>query len=171
MKKFSFISATVVMAAAVVLLVSCQKDQVSTTDDSQNNNIVSGSEGAVVGSAGIGRYAGSIPSSYAVSLASNYSKKYGDDDTQAQSVAFSAKDLIAFIQGLQTKYKSDVIYVNFGVYGKGAVPVSSKDWGKLTVFFTGNKIPGNSSNGTRRDDDTNLTPDPDQFLNHGQIFP
>lgn len=158
------------MAMAVVFLVSCQKDEVAATTDNQNNTTVV-AEGAVVGTAGLGHYAGSIPSTYASALAANYSRKYGEGD-QAQSVAFSAKDLISFIQGLQAKYKSDVIYVNFGVYGKGAAPVSSKDWGKLTVFFTGNKIPSASSNGsTRKDGPDDITADPDQFLNHGQIFP
>ncbi|HEY1018787.1 MAG TPA: hypothetical protein VGE25_07310, partial [Sediminibacterium sp.] len=78
-----------------------------------------------------------------------------------------AKDLIAFINGLQAKYKSDVIYVNFGVYGRGALPVSSKDYGRLTVFFTGNKIPAPAI--TRRTDGIG---DPlDEFLNHGQLVP
>ena len=144
MKKFTFFLGTALLILVVgVLFLSCQKEQSSVTDEtakvasSENNNIV--------GVAGTTSWAGSIDPAYAASLAANYLKKYGEDDNQTQSVAFSAKDLIAYITNLQNKYKSDIIYVNFGVYGKGAKPVNAKDWGRLTVFFTGNKIPAPNS--------------------------
>ena len=69
---------------------------------------------------------------------------------------------------MRRKYKSDKIYVNFGMYGKGANPVNSKDWGRLTVFFTGNKTP-TSSNGGRKTD--GASDGFDEFLNHGQLTP
>jgi hypothetical protein len=164
MKKISFIScATSLTIIIAVLFMSCQKEQSSATED----NIAT--EGRIVGVAGTGgSYAGSVNTSYAASLAANYAKKYGDDKDQTQSVAFSAKDLVSFINSLQTKYKSDIIYVNFGVYGKGAKPVNAKDWNRLTVFFTGNNMPtatGNKKNDGTEDDGS------DQFLNHGTIYP
>lgn len=166
MKKFSFFPASVFLSAVlVVLFISCQKEQKPVSNDTNTP----ASEGVVKGVAG-GSYSGSVSQSYVASLAANYTKKYGDDNNQTQSVAFSANDLIAYINGLKTKYKSDIIYVNFGVYGKGADPVSSKDWGRLTVFFTGNKMPG-SSNNHSNDGFNDPTAPSDDYLNHGQLTP
>ena len=169
MKRFSFLPASVLLfAITAVLFVSCQKEQSVAPTEPE----AAASEGVVKGIAGGGSYAGSIKPSYAASLAANYVRKFGDDDDQTQSVAFSAKDLIAFINGLQAKYKSDIIYVNFGVYGRGAAPVNGKDWGRLTVFFTGNKIPSPVS--SRRNDgvvDELLDDVLDEFLNHGGLVP
>jgi len=163
MKKFTFFpTSALVLAMMMVLFISCQKEQKPVTEN------IPASEGVVKGTAGGGSYAGSISQSYAVALAANYTKKYGNDDGQAQSVAFSANDLIAYINGLKNKYQSDIIYVNFGVYGKGADPVDSKDLGRLTVFFTGNKTPASSSNHRTDGDDTMAS---DDFLNHGTLYP
>lgn len=166
MKKFSILSATLMVGVALALVVSCQKESSATT---QNDATVVASEGRVAATAGVGPYAGSIQSTYAASLADNFAKKF---DGQSQAVAFKAKDLISFLTNLQNKYKSDVIYVNFGVYGRGAAPVDSKDYGKLTVFFSGNKT---GSEGNKRTDDGPTNPnDPsnnDQYLNHGGIWP
>lgn len=165
MKKFTFFSGIALIVTVVaVLFVSCQKEQNPVSDDIA----AASSENHVVGVAGSGSYEGSIDGSYASSLAANYVKKYGDDKDQTQSVAFSAKDLISFINGLRTKYKSDIIYVNFGVYGDGAKPVNDKDYGRLTVFFTGNKIPAPTSG---HKNDGLLDDVLDQFLNHGGLVP
>ncbi len=165
MKKFSFFStAVLVSAVAVFLFVSCQKEQNTVANETNT----AASEAPMKAVAGGGPYAGSINRSYAASLAANYTKKYGTDSDQTQSVAFSANDLIAFINGLKTKYQSDIIYVNFGVYGNGAAPVNPKDWGRLTVYFTGNKIPAPS---TGRRNDGILSDLLDDFLNHGEMFP
>jgi hypothetical protein len=167
MKKFSFLSAAVLLCSVVVvLLISCQKEQSAVSNEPEMSST---DETHMVALSGSGPYSGSIKPSYASSLAANYAKKYGSDDNQAQYVAFSAKDLVAFINGLQAKYKSDIIYVNFGVYGRGALPLKSKDYGRLTVFFTGNKIAGSATQrnfGVAADDVAN-----DEFLNHGGIYP
>lgn len=167
MKKFSFLSAAVLLSSiVVVLLISCQKEQSVTSNDPAMNAT---EETHTVALSGSGPYSGSIKPSYASSLAANYAKKYGSDEDQTQSVAFSAKDLVAFINGLQAKYKSDIIYVNFGVYGKGALPVKSKDYGRLTVFFTGNKI--NAVNDRRNNGIADDVSANDEFLNHGNLTP
>ncbi len=168
MKKFSFFSNKLLLLAVLtVFTISCQKEQVETTEP----EIAATDNNRIVGVSGDGPYAGSIAPSYAASLANNYQKKYGDDDDNVvERVEFKAKDLIAFINGLQAKYKSDVIYVNFGVYGKGALPVNSKDYGRLTVFFTGNKIPAPATPRNRRSDGI-LEEVLDEFLNHGQLNP
>lgn len=158
MKKLVFLLGTIMLVT--VLFSSCQKEQAAVTEDA------AATSERVVGVAGTGPYEGSINAGYAASLAANYAKKFGDDG-QALRVEFKAKDLIAFINGMQAKYKSDIVYVNFGVYGRGAQPTNPKDYGRLTVFFTGNRIPAPSS--TRRNDGIG---DPlDEFLNHGQIYP
>lgn len=158
MKKLVLLFGT--MMLVTVFFSSCQKEQTVAETPATAN------ESNIVGVAGVGPYTGSIAPSYAASLAANYAKKFGDKD-QSIRVEFKTKDLIAFINGLQAKYKSDVIYVNFGVYGKGAEPVNPKDYGRLTVFFTGNKIPAPSA--TRRTD--GLLDGLDEFLNHGGLVP
>ena len=165
MKKFSVLPGLLLTASVVVVLfISCQKEQTATPEE-----VVTPSSEKVVGVAGGGSYAGSIKPSYAAALAANYMKKFGTDDDQTQSVAFSAKDLVAFINGLKAKYKSDIIYVNFGVYGRGALPVNSKDYGRLTVFFTGDKI--SATRGSSRTDGIEDDSVSDEFLNHGSMFP
>jgi hypothetical protein len=164
MKKYFSFRANLVLAAVLTIgFVSCQKDQAGTTD----NTVTNDAESRVVGTAGTGNWAGSIPPSYAAALAANYSEKY-DDRNQPQYVVFSIKDLSEFLSNLKAKYKSELVYVNFGVYGKGAKPVNSKDWGRLTVFFTGNKIPAPSAS---RNTDGILNGIEDEFLNHGDLIP
>lgn len=157
MKKLVLLFGT--MMLVTVFFSSCQKEQtVAETPEAAN-------ESNIVGVAGVGPYEGSITPSYAASLAANYVDKYGNKSIR---VEFKAKDLVAFINGLQAKYKSDIVYVNFGVYNeKNAPAVSSKDNGKLTVFFTGNKIPAPYSS-RRTDGSSDGT---DEFLNHGGIYP
>lgn len=166
MKKFS-LSTTLKGLLAVIALTAfsaCQKEQSPSA-----NSASTGSETMQVGVAGAGNYAGSINPGYASALASNYSSHYGSSQTQTQYVSFSAKDLESFIHNLRVKYHSDQIYVNFGVYGQGAPAVNSKDNGRLTVFFTGNNLPGNSS-GSRSDNGMTTT-STDEFLNHGELVP
>lgn len=168
MKKFTlFLKALTLPAIACIAIVACQKEQNSV---SQETNATNDNE-KVVGVAGGGKYSGSITGSYASALAANYLKVYGDDRNHTNYVAFSAKDLKQFITDLQTKYKSDTIYVNFGVYGKSAAPVNSRDYGRLTVFFTGNNISFGTTGGRRNDGFTASDPSQDEFLNHGDLTP
>jgi len=164
MKKFSFIGGSVLFALVVVFVfMACQKEQSTVATDTP-----SGSESAVIhGTSSNGPFDGSINGTYADALAKNFAKKYDDDD-QTLQIAFSAKDLSAFIASLQTKYKSDIIYVNFGLYGKNAAAPNNKDNGRMTVFFTGNHMP--KSTGNTRGNGLAVS-NTDAFLNHGQIFP
>lgn len=160
MKKYSTISGVLLSAVmAIVLFAACQKEQ---SNVSQETAAVSSEQTQLVGVAG--SYGEAVSPSYAAALAANYNKKY-DDNNQAQYVVFDAATLSKFIANLQTKYGAKKIYVNFGVYGKNAPAVNSADNGRLTVFFTGDKIPAPSSwrgnNGTAEP----------EFLNHGQIYP
>ena len=168
MKKNSLTGSLLLAIVITVLFTACQKEQSTTA--TETDAVAAGSENStIVRVAGTGgSYPGSINPTYAAALAANYSRKFGDDDDFTKYVAFSAKDLVAFINNLQTKYKSDIIYVNFGVYGRGAQAVNYRDNGRLTVFFTGNKIPAPASG---RKSDGLLDDVLDEFLNHGQIFP
>lgn len=162
MKKFSFISSVLLLVVVITFLfIGCQKESSVTEEE------VSASDNASIKAiVGNGSFEGSIDGSYAASLQRNFRQEY-DTDNQTLQVAFSAKNLAAFIGSLQTKYKSDIIYVNFGVYGKGASAPNAKDNGRMTVFFTGNNMPG-SKGGVKSNGATSSS---DEYLNHGEIFP
>ena len=167
MKKYLLFSkALTLVVFSTVLLMSCKKEQSNVAD-----TVIppASDNGAMIVSGGsTGPYEGSIDQTYAPALATNYAKKY-DEDNQVQYVAFKADELISFLQNLKTKYQSDYIYVNFGVYGKGAPALNSKDNGRLTVFFTGNKIPVTIKRRTEGIGALSLSDD--EFLNHGEIYP
>ncbi len=162
MKKFLHNKKLVILAAIVAIgFLGCQKAEVVA------DTTVAASEATVInGSSTNGKFKGSINRSYADALAYNFAQKF-DDNEQTLQVAFSEAELTAFIASLKTRYKSDIIYVNFGLYGKGAAPLDSKDNGRMTVFFTGNNMPkkGGTVKGFA------IEGDADEFLNHGQIFP
>ena len=162
MKKI-FSTSSIILSAimAMVFLAACQKDQ----DAVSTETAAASSENTVVGVAG--SEGQGVTSSYAGALAYNYTKKYNEDN-QSQYVVFDAATLSKFIANLQTKYGSKKVYINFGVYGKGAPAQNSKDNGRLTVFLTGDKIPAPTSG--RRNDGivSDLT---DEFLNHGGLLP
>ena len=164
MKKFSTISGALLSAVMVIVVfAACQKEQAPV---SQETAAVPSDETRIVGVAG--SQGQGVSPTYAAALAANYADKYNDNGRQSQYVVFDAAALSKFITNLQTKYGSTKIYVNFGVYGKGAQALNSKNNGKLTVFFTGDKIPTPSS---RRSTNGLLDDVLDEFLNHGEIFP
>jgi hypothetical protein len=166
MKKFSFLPGTLILSMALfMLLAGCAKEQTATTEDpaatsSDANNI-----------AGVSGFntplPGSVDPAYAAALAANY--KAANLNTSLK-VAFSTKDLIEFLKVQQGKYKSSIIYVNFGVYGQGAhSPKGNRYDGRLTVFFTGNGLP--SREGSSNRDGLTLGDPIDEFLNHGDLLP
>ncbi len=166
MKKISFISSVLLLVLVVTFLfVGCQKESAvaeeTTTADAESV--------AIKSEAGNGSFAGSIDNSYAEALQKNFTTKYNGKD-QTLQVAFSAKDLAGFISNLQKKNKADIIYVNFGVYGKGAPAPKWTDNGRLTVFFTGNNNKKKNSGNVRTNDDDNSEKE-SQSLNHGEMFP
>ena len=164
MKKFSTIRCAFLVGVSIIVFAACQKEQ-STTPVSQETASVPTDETRIVGVAGSAGQG--VSPTYAGALAYNYSRKY-DDENQAQYVVFDAATLSKFIANLQSKYGSTKIYVNFGVYGKGAPALNKKDDGRLTVFFTGDKIPAPSAH---RKTDGLLDVLEDEFLNHGNIYP
>jgi hypothetical protein len=165
MKKFSFISSVFVLTVVVgFLFIGCQKET-TTADDSTINNSENTNIKAISGN---GIFAGSIDNAYGDALRSNYINKFDQGDGKLTlQVAFSAKDLAAFINTLQTKNNADIIYVNFGVYGRNAWAPNRKDNGRLTVFFSGNKPRQNGeikTNGVAAEAES-------ESLNHGAAIP
>ena len=162
MKNNSFIGSVLLLSVIVAcLFLACQKEQntVATATDGGSGERIN-----IVGVAGNGTFQGSIDGSYAAALKANY-LKINSGGNQTLQVAFSAKDLSEFINFLQKKNKSDIIYVNFGVYGNGAQAPNPLDNGRLTVFFTGNNI-SNPSGNIHADGSAS-----GEYLNHGEIFP
>lgn len=162
MKKFEMMKRPLLIAAMVAFgFIGCQKEEVVA------DATVTPNEATVInGTSTNGRFKGSIERSYADALAYNFAEKF-DNNNQTLQVAFSEAELTAFIASLKTRFKSDIIYVNFGLYGKGAAPLDPKDNGRMTVFFTGNNMPKNGS----KVKGFAIEGDADEFLNHGQIFP
>lgn len=156
-KNLSIGSILLSVVTMMVVLSACQKEQLTVT---QETTAVSSEQTKIVGT---NLLPGEVTAAYAAALASNYAKVYHKGN-QTQYVVFKADDLIAFINSLKTKGATN-IYVNFGVYGKGALAVDPKDNGRLTVFFTGNKIPAPAS-GPRNDASGD-----EEYLNHGGLVP
>lgn len=168
MKKFSTICGALLLVVMITVFTACQKEQSTTTVSQENASSAPSDETRVVGVAGS---AGEVVSgSYAAALQSNYYRKFSDDDNKSQYVAFDAETLIKFITKLKVS-GSTKIYVNFGVYGKGAPAPNRKDDGKLTVFFTGSKIPAPSYRYRSDGFLDALLLDGEDFLNHGEMFP
>ena len=136
MKKYSLKRSPLLIGTLVALLfMACQKEQSSAGTDSAATMQANG----VTLVSGNGVFAGTIDASYADALAKNFATRYNKPN-QTLRIAFSSKDLISFLQTLQSKQKSNTIYVNFGLYGGAAPAPDSKDDGRMTVFFTGNNL-------------------------------
>ena len=162
MKNNSFIGSVLLLSVIVAcLFLACQKEQNTVAPATDGG---SGERTNIIGVAGNGTFQGSIDGSYAAALKANYVEKY-PGEKQTLRVAFSVKDLAAFISLLQKKNNSDIIYVNFGVYGDGAHALHSSDDGRMTVFFTGNNI--SKPSGAIKTDGS----DGAEYLNHGGLVP
>ncbi|SJZ58520.1 hypothetical protein [Sediminibacterium ginsengisoli] len=164
MKKIHLLSGFVMLAAVATLFVACQKEQnglTKETETASSNEIVNG---VAVNANDV---AGLISSDAADEMRDEFLKKYGKNSTQY--VAFSTKDLANYLAILTKKYKSDSIYVNFGVYNKKTA-TSKANEGKLTVFFMGkNKNTKTGNIRTQAVDDSEDTSS--NYLNHGGIYP
>ncbi len=152
--------------AAILFFGSCQKDQATVNPESNTSadksNIVGISSNGV-------QFKGSVSASYADALQQNFKNEYRNKN-QSYQVAFDAKELVEFIKMLQNTEKSELIYVNFGVYGKGSPAPNPKDDGRMTVFFTGNNNTLQNS-GNIKSNGAPSGQDSSQYLNHGAIYP
>lgn len=158
MKKLSLIGKVAVTMSLVLCLMACQKQQDATVDQATDSNIIQMA-------AGTGKPSGDINRDDAADLAETY-KKSSNGGTEY--VAFKIKDLQLFLNNIQAKYKSDEVYVNFGVYTDKTAP--SKDLiGRTTIFFSGNNKKKTLGGIVKTNDLAEL--DFSDYLNHGQVYP
>jgi hypothetical protein len=159
MKKFSFLSSVFLLVMVIAFLfIGCQKESAVSEEEPK----VTSSENVTINNNVAGSLPGSIDRNYADALQNNFKERYSGKN-QTLKVSFSAKDLISFITNLQKSNNTDVIYVNFGVYGKGAPAPDWKNNGRMTVFFSGNS---NKNSGAIKTNDIDDGPK-DAYLNHG----
>lgn len=160
MKKIHLLSGFL-MLAVVTTLVACQKEQNGVSPQKERSS-VSGSETAISGVAVNGvDVSGLISSSTAQEMHDVY---VAANPNGTQYVEFQIKDLEGFLQILKSKYKSDVVRVNFGIYDSNTAN-DPANVGKTTVYFSG--LDKRSNDGAIK---TNATGD-DSSLNHGSIWP
>ncbi len=157
MKKLSLIGKFTVTLSFVVFLMACQKQQDATIESTDENIIQN--------AAGSGTPGGSIDRDDAEDLAETF-KKAGNGGTEY--VAFKIKDLQLFLNNIQAKYKSDVVYVNLGVYTEKTAP-SKNLIGRTTVFFSGNNKKKSLGGIVKTNDLAEL--DFSDYLNHGNVYP
>ncbi|MGL6068545.1 MAG: hypothetical protein ACRC0I_07295, partial [Sediminibacterium sp.] len=79
-------------------------------------------------------------------------------------------DLDNYIQQLKSQYKSDSVYVSFGVYDEKTA-VNKKDIGRITVFFLGKNNNAVKKGDIRGQDVTLGDGSGSNYLNHGSIWP
>jgi len=162
MKKFSFIGSVLLLAAVVTFLfIGCQKessvaDDTVTTDGSSESAVIKGTDGSGI--------SGLISEENAKLMAAEYIKTNPKANTL--SVGYATKDLIAFLKVLNNKYKSDTVYVTFGVYNKKTAHNPSQI-GRTTVFFMGNNGASNGRVKTNAEDVESSS----NYLNQGQMAP
>ncbi len=162
MKKISFSVSMLFLAATVAFLfIACQKEQAPAAEENtatESNNIVGVSGGAIPGL---------ITNSSADALRTTYLKQAAKGETEY--IQFEIKDLLDYIKAMKTKYNSDEIYVNFGVYDANTVPNGNKSYiGRKTVFFSVNNKKKSGGNIVVNDIGD---PEGPNELNHGTIFP
>ncbi|MBL7759469.1 MAG: hypothetical protein JNK08_02110 [Sediminibacterium sp.] len=157
----------VLLIAATVS--SCQKDQ---GENSLTQTSSAREEGSVSGQAvAANNISGLISEESGEELRENYHNKNARSGNETEYVAFSVKDLSNYLALIRSKYKSDSVYVSFGVYTEKTA-VNKKDIGRTTIFFMGkNNV---SKAGKIRSQDDVLddgTGFGSNYLNHGNIYP
>lgn len=163
MKRLSFMSKMAMVLGLAMVMVSCQKQQDAVTTDT------AATDAAVIKNVAGEGYSGKISRADAEEMYGAYKSKAEKGATEY--VAFSIKDLQAYLATIQAKYKSDVVYVNLAVYDDKTAPDPSLA-GRTTIFFSGNnkakartRTGGVTGFGFLTFDDTA------DFMNHGQIYP
>lgn len=164
MKKFSFSVSMFALAATVaILFVACQKEQAPATAQTDaaatESNVIVGVNGGAI--------PGLISTSSADALRAAYIKLAGEKGTQY--IKFDIDDVIAYLKAMKSKYKSDAVYVNFGIYDANTVPNGKTEYiGRQTVFFSVNNNKKSGGNIIVNGDGDDEGPNE---LNHGQIYP
>lgn len=146
-----------------MLIISCQKQQDAVTTDT------AATDAAVIKNVAGESYFGKITRAQAEEMYNAYTAKAGKGATEY--VAFSIKDLQAYLATLQAKYKSEQVYVNLAIYDEKTAPDPSLV-GRTTIFFSGNnKDKTRTGSGGNTGFGFLATDAPSDYMNHGQIYP
>lgn len=163
MKRLSFMSKMTMVFGLAIVIVSCQKQQDAVTTDTATT------DAAVIKNVAGEGYSGKISRADAEEMYGTYKSK--SEKGATEYVAFSIKDLQAYLTTIQAKYKSDVVYVNLAVYDEKTATAPSLV-GRTTIFFSGNNKANNRTRSGGRTGYGFLTfDDTADFMNHGQIYP
>ena len=157
-----------------VIVMACQKQQesIAETSDAENLNAVANTNmSASITADRSGAEGTMISEAAAQSMAKEYIKKFGSKETR--SVSFSIKALKKYLAYLESKTKSDIVFVNFGIYNEKTAP-TTKSINRLTVFFGirdpftyNSSLDAFSTNGVKNTAAARETTD----FNHGGIYP
>jgi hypothetical protein len=96
----------------VLTFSACQKEQEEATDPAVENTF---DEGNISGQATANNISGLITRDAAERMAKKFNETYKTSNA-SQYVAFSTKDLGNYMDLIRKKYKSDSVYVSFGIY-------------------------------------------------------
>jgi hypothetical protein len=164
-KNFNIRLLTVSIVFAGLTLVSCHKAQEDAIDPTKVENAVD--EGNISAQAVGNSIKGLITKEAAESMSQKFNETYKSANT-SQYVAFSIKDLGNYLDKLKRNYKSDSVYVSFGVYDEKTA-VKKSDIGRITVFFMGKNL--NTKSGNIKAQAVDGIDDGSNYLNHGTIWP
>lgn len=148
-----------------ITLIACQKDEnASKLKLAEANNEMGISGSAVTGT----DINGLITESAADRMKRKFNATYTNSN-KTEYVSFSVKDIANYLDQLKKKYKSDSVYVSFGVYDE-ITAVDKKDIGRVTVFFLG-KNNLSKKGDIRSQNDAGTDPKGSNYLNHGTLWP
>lgn len=156
---------TISMVLASVTLVSCQKAQEKANDPAVENAF---NEGKISAQATGNTIRGLISKETAERMGEKFNETYKSEN-KSQYVAFSIKDLGNYLDQLKRSYKSDSVYVSFGVYDEKTA-VKKSDIGRVTVFFMGKNMNTKTGNIKSQAAD-DVMDDGSNYFNHGSIWP
>ncbi len=163
MRKFlNYQLISAILFAAFISMSSCQKDQEAVDSSTKASEVTKISSQAVNGA----NINGLISKQAAERMSEAFKNAYKNTNN-TEYVAFNINDLSNYLEQLKTKYKSDIVYVKFGIYDEKTA-VNQNDVGRVTVFFMGNnnnKLGGNIRSQSLEDSI------PSNYLNHGSIWP
>jgi hypothetical protein len=164
-KYFNIKMLSITLLAVALTLSACQKDQEEATDPTVENSF---DEGRISGQATNNTIRGLISREAAERMGEKFNQTYKAENA-SKYVAFSIKDLGNYLDQLKRSYKSDSVYVSFGIYDEKTA-VKQTDIGRITVFFMGKNMNTKTGNiKTQAADD--VLDDGSNYFNHGTIWP
>jgi hypothetical protein len=165
MKKYFNNKMLIITSLAIaVTLSACQKDQ-DVTDPTVENKF---DEGNISAQAANNTIRGLISREAAERMGEKFNETYKAENA-SKYVAFSIKDLGNYLDQLKRNYKSDSVYVSFGIYDEKTA-VKKSDVGRVTVFFMG-KNRNTKTGNIRSQAAEDVLDDGSNYFNHGTIWP